>query len=398
MPEISRSVLQILSREFNYKGLTLLLGSRHVGKTHLLKSIQNSYFKKDIQTVYFDLENPQTSLIFNKNKLNNGNLFNKESDVIFLDEISFLNTPWELIESIYRKNKAVKIYASSSSYVKLMEQKDAFLIGKKRIFHILPCNFTEMSQIWTIEPFFFYLKYGGLPALSNCQNEKEVLQTLADIHQSYVLNDVKSLIKKDNIGAFNHLVFLLAERQGRILSVSRLANEIGLSPKTTGFYLKILINTGFILPINSFSRQRGNELIKSYKYYLSDLGIRNMIVKDFRDVRSRNDGLFLYESFVFLEIQKTLDPVSAIHFWHTKDGKSLNFVYIHHRIPYPIHIQTNIKPGEIPPGLRSFLNRYPETKQAFILNLDHEEILSLNHTMIMYQPINKIGDFNKWLV
>ena len=98
-----------------------------------------------------------------------------------------------------------------------------------------------------------------------------------------------------------------------------------------------------------------------------------MIVKDFRNIEDREDAGFIYESFVFLELQKMVDLVSEIHFWRTKDGKEVDFIFIKNRIAFPIEVKSHIKPGQVPSGISAFLKRYPQTKKAFIFNLDYED-------------------------
>ena len=205
------------------------------------------------------------------------------------------------------------------------------------------------------------------------------------------------MIKEENIRAFNNLIYLLAVHQGSLISVSNLAKEIGLTPKSVDNYLNILSHTGVLFPVFSFSRNMGNELRKSRKYYLYDLGIRNMIVKDFRDAEEREDRGFLYESFVFLELVKILDPVSEIRFWRTKDGKEVDFIFIKNRVPFPIEVKTHINAGEIPSGLISFLRRYPKTQKAFIFNLKYTGEKSYKNTRIFYKKTVHIRDFKDWI-
>lgn len=182
------------------------------------------------------------------------------------------------------------------------------------------------------------------------------------------MKDVKSLVKEENIRAFNHLLYLLAERQGSTISVHSLANQIGLSSKGTNRYLDILEGTYVNFRIYSYSNNLGNELKKSCKTYLYDLGMRNILLKDFSSINERTDKGILYESYVFLKLKSLLRPNMEIKFWRTKDGNEVDFILTVNRKPIPIEVKSTLKSADIPSGLKLFLKRYPKSKKAYVVN------------------------------
>lgn len=397
MIEIKREIYKILEKEFAYPEITILLGARQVGKTFLMNKLLNYAQKKGKRARFYDLEQPDTLLSFNQSDKDIIQILTQNTEVVFIDEFYYFKNASHVFKAIYDKGYKVKIFASGSSSLEIHKHLKESLAGRKRIFSIYPCDFTEMNQVWTRNCFNNVIKYGGLPGITKYKDPNDIIMLLSDIHQSYILKDVKSLIKEENIRAFNNLIYLLALYQGSIISVSSLAREIGLTPKSVDNYLNILSHTGVLFPVFSFSRNMGNELRKSRKYYLYDLGIRNMIVKDFRDAEEREDRGFLYESFVFLELVKMLDPVSEIRFWRTKDGKEVDFIFIKNRVPFPIEVKTHINAGEIPSGLISFLRRYPKTQKAFIFNLKYIGEKSYENTRIFYKKIVHSRDFKDWI-
>ncbi|HCU24492.1 MAG TPA: ATPase, partial [Deltaproteobacteria bacterium] len=60
---------------------------------------------------------------------------------------------------------------------------------------------------------------------------------------------------------------------------SNLANENRITAATVESYLEILSQTYVNFVLHSFSGNFANELKKSKKYYLYDLGIRNALLK-----------------------------------------------------------------------------------------------------------------------
>ena len=120
--------------------------------------------------------------------------------------------------------------------------------------------------------------------------------------------------------------------------------------------------------LSSFSRNLGNELKRSKKYYLYDIGIRNALIKDFRKFSQREDKGCILESAVFLSLSSKLMPNEDLKFWRTRDGKEVDFVLIRDRQPIPIEVKSNLKKMCIPPGLKSFLRKYPDTSKAYIVS------------------------------
>jgi len=92
------------------------------------------------------------------------------------------------------------------------------------------------------------------------------------------------------------------------VEASSLARELGVSAPTVSNYLTVLDQTyvNFLLP--SYQTNLANELKKSKKTYLYDLGIRNSILRDFRPADEREDRGAIHETQVFL----TLVPSSGL--------------------------------------------------------------------------------------
>jgi predicted AAA+ superfamily ATPase len=395
--EIKRQVYPDLKAELAYDGITLLIGARQVGKTHLMKKLFKEYQKLGKKVTFYDLEQPDTLLLFNRSEQDITKLLTKGNEVIFLDEFYYLKNASHIFKAIYDSGYKIKIFASGSSTFQIHKHLKESLAGRKRIYTIFPCSFQEMADLWGKDCFNLYLKFGGLPGISKLNKPKDIVLLLSDIHQSYILKDVKSLLKEENIRIYNNLIYLLAERQGSIISINSLAGELGLTSNSIDNYLNILSQTGVSYLVMSFSRNMGNELKKSKKYYLYDIGIRNMILKDFRPLSGREDRGYLLESFVFLELNKMVDPVSEIRFWRTKDGKEVDFIFIRNRVPFPIEVKSKIKYGEITPGMSSFLKRYPQVPKAFVFNLNYEGEMDFKQTKIYYKKLTEISNFLQWI-
>ncbi len=389
MVEIKRDVYPLLLKEFSRREITILIGARQVGKTFLLKKLERHARSVNLRVRYLDLEQPENALLLNRSESDIIATLTKDLDVLLLDEFYYLKNSSHILKAIYDRGTKVKIFASGSSSMEIHRHMKESLAGRKRIYFVNPCGLQEMSQVWGKKTLAEIMRFGGMPGIAHCQEEDRI-RLLADILQSYVLKDVKSLIREENIRAFNHLLYLIAEHQGNVTAVANLAREIGLSAATVENYLSILTQTRVLFPLFSFSRNLGNELKKSRKYYLYDTGICNMLLKDFRAPDKRPDGGFILESFIFHELNRRLDPLSEIRFWRTRDGKEVDLILIRNRIPFPIEVKSTISANEVPAGIQAFIRRYPTTPLAVILNPKLNMESQWGKTKIFYLKLEEV--------
>jgi len=396
MKEIKREIYPVLLDEFRRPEITFLVGARQVGKTYLLKKLHRHAATLKLRTRFFDLEQPENLMLLNRDEAAIVRMLTEGLDAVFLDEFYYLKNASHIFKAIFDSGKKVKIFASGSSALEIHRHMSESLAGRKRVFHVFPCGYSEMKQVWGEEMPGQYLRFGGLPGLAGLA-EPDRLRLLADIVQSYVLKDIKSLVREENIRAFNHLLYLLAQSQGNVVSAAGLAREIGLTQRTIENHMSILSQTRVAFSLSSFSSNLGNELKKSRKNYLFDIGVRNTLLKDFRAAAKRPDGGVILETLVFLELNRLLDPLSEIRFWRTKDGKEVDFIYLRNRVPFPVEVKSTAKPDNLPAGLKSFLNRYPQTTRAFVMNPSLEAEVRCGQTRVFFRKAENAGCFLKWL-
>lgn len=389
--EIKRTILGKLLADLLEKNITILIGARQVGKTFLLRKIESEAKSRGLKTAFFDLEQPETLAKFNLSDAAIVAMMLESGDVIFIDEFHYLKNASHIFKAIYDRGGTTKIFASGSSSLAIHKHLKESLAGRKLVYQIDPCSFLEMVQLGEDFGLEQYCRYGGLPGLINSEDEDKKQALLADILQSYLLKDIKSLIKEENIRAFNNMLFLLAQYQGSIVTSANLSREIGLTARTIDSYFDILAQTYVNFPLHSFSLNYGNELKKAKKYYLYDLGIRNALLRNFASLAGRKDAGVVAESFVFLELQKRLSPNSEIRFWRLKDGTEVDFVWIRDQRPFPVEVKLTCRPGEIPAGIKAFLKRYPDTKMAFVVNQGYEGEMSYQGAVIRHLSLTAAG-------
>lgn len=381
---IKRYILNKLQQELTQPEVVILLGPRQVGKTTLLKMLEDCAKQKGHSTVFFDLEQPQVLANFNRPDKEIVQMISGSSEIVFIDEFQYVRNISKIFKAIFDSKKKIKIFCSGSSSLEIHKHIKESLAGRRFLYRIYPLEYTEIRNSYSNLAFEDYLRFGGMPGLTHTDSEERKQQILNELVGSYILKDIKSLIKEENIRAFNHLLYLLAQNQGSTVSVHSLSAEIGLSSKAINHYLDILEQTYVNYRIYSYSKNLGNELKKSCKTYLYDLGVRNMLLKDFSTIDTRPDKGIILESFVFLKLQAMLSPNMEIKFWRTKDGGEVDFILLKDRKPIPIEVKSKVISSEIPSGLKRFLNRYPAVKSAYIINEQIEKEIKYEDRLIHF--------------
>jgi uncharacterized protein len=388
---INRNILSKLQQELSQPEILILLGTRQVGKTTLLRMLEDYAKQKGLRAAFFDLEQPQVLADFNRPDKEIAQIIIEAGEVVFIDEFQYVRNISKILKAIFDSKKKIKIICSGSSSLEIHKHLKESLAGRRFLYRIYPLEYDEIRNSYPDFTLENYLRFGGMPGLTHTDSEERKQQILNELVGSYILKDIKSLIKEENIRAFNHLLYLLAQNQGSTISVHSLSTEVGLSSKAINRYFDILEETYVGYRIYSYSKNLGNELKKSCKAYLYDLGVRNMLLKDFSNINSRPDKGVILESFVFLKLQAMLAPNMEIKFWRTKDGGEVDFILLKDRIPIPIEVKSKMTAPEIPSGLKRFLARYPNVKLAYIINEEIEQDVSYGDCRIHLTTFEKFS-------
>lgn len=384
--KIKRLIYRELEKQIYDPKISILIGPRQVGKTFLMRELATKARKDGLRYRYFDLEQPNDMLSLGATDKEQFDTLVNSGEVVFVDELHLLKNISHIFKAIYDSQHKIKIFASGSSSLEMHKHLKESMAGRIIYNKIYPLTIRELKQIkdYTQEEI---LIIGGMPGLISYTILEEKIKQLQMIVSTYINRDIKGLIREENIRAFNHLMYILAEKQGSVIVSANLANDIGLSKPTIDKYLEILSQTYVCYTVHSYAKNLSNELKKSKKHYLFDIGIRNCLLKDFSPISERKDTGFLKESFVYLSIVKQLKANMEVRFWRTKQGHEVDFVILKNRRPFLIEVKSNLLKPEIPDGIKKFLDYYPNSTGAIIYN---------DNISCRIQYANKNVQFEHW--
>jgi hypothetical protein len=327
--------------------------------------------------------------------------------VVMIDEFHYLPNATRFFKAVYDGRPRIKIFASGSSALEMHKHMKESLAGRRMLHRVFPLSFFEwlpsrsktgaLPAAFNIAPkeaehkrlkkyLAEFLIFGGMPGLVHEKTDEDKKRLLIDLVATYIQKDVKALLRDEDVISFNRLLSALAAQDSGLLSENAFSGNLNYSIRQVRKDITILSQMFLLYMLKPFSSNRGRELKQTNKSYLFDHGIRNAILNDFRQAKDRTDKGAIYESFVFLEMQKNLRIAQEICYWRTRQKEEVDFVLVADRVPLPIEVKSKIILGEIPPGIRRFMDVYPECKMAIVLNEDYHGQAEYKGKRILFAP------------
>jgi predicted AAA+ superfamily ATPase len=271
--------------------IKVLTGQRRVGKTILLKQIQNLVHQldKEANTVYINKEQNEYKQVKNADDLFNyieSKLKPKQSNYVFIDEIQEI----EEFEIALRQLlvKGIDIYCTGSNANMLSGDLATHLSGRYIEFHINSLSYTEFIQIHKLpnnnDTLNKYIRYGGLPYLVHLTLSDEIVYGyLKSIYNTIILKDIVKRYSIRDVDFLDRLVEYLSDNLGNYVSSNKISDflksqRVHLSVNTVMNYLKYLNNSFFINKVERIDIIGKKRFEINDKYFFTDLGLKHSII------------------------------------------------------------------------------------------------------------------------
>jgi len=400
MRYVPRLLLDKLKKGFRHNRIIIIIGSRQVGKTTLMNMYRSS-IPASYRCFYLNLEDVNSlDACRNIDSLraylqDSGLNIKRHKAFLIIDEFHYIKNATKLFKVIYDLFPQIRILASGSSSIEIQKHLKESLAGRKKVYNLYPLGFEEfvrfrneeehsrytklgfkntssvLIEMYTKDYLKDYLLFGGYPKVALLRGKTEKIEELQDIYNSYIQKDIKSLIKGEDISAYNNLLKILSSQIGNLLNVNELSNTLEISRRQILKYLNVLEQTFIIRLLNPFYSNKRMEISKMPKLYLLDSGIANFSLGNFGRIDYRPNLGGYIENFIFCEIIKYKPIHYQVFFWRTKLGTEIDFILEGNDelIPVEVKWQKNVS-TTVPRNLISFLKAHKNIKKAIIVNKD----------------------------
>jgi len=396
---IKRFLEEKVKKYLSKKEIIAIVGPRQSGKTTMLKNI----FKDLKNAVFLDFEDRETLELFNEDIKSFIELYVKKYDYLFIDEFQYAKEGGKNLKYIY-DNFKTKIIISGSSVSGLSIQSIKYLVGRIFVFNLYPFSFEEFlsykepelyNKIYLkrklsnpiiekiITYFYEFCVFGGYPRVILAKDKEEKETVLRNIYNTYFLKEIKEMLSLPEDHKLSKLINALALQIGNLVNYNELSAISGFNHKDLLDYLNVLEKTFICLRSLPFYSNKRTELVKAPKIFFLDNGFRNIIIKDFKPIKERQDKGILYENFVASEITK---KDVEVKYWRTKSKAEVDFIIEKKGTLVPVEVKSDLKKPKLTKSFTSFLEKY-KPKRGIILS----ERLFKDKNKIKFRPIFSVS-------
>ena len=319
-------------REFYDSDLIkVIIGIRRCGKSVLLKQIMEELKIDDDHIIYINFEDVEYAFIkdyLDLNRYVKEKITDDKKYYLFFDEIQLV-TEWEKAINSFKATLNVSIFVTGSNSKLLSSELATLLSGRYVLFKISPFSFNEVIELKGIkdrrdieDAFNDYLLWGGLPQRFEFKTEDGMKTYLSDVFDAIVLKDIVKRHNIKNITLFERVMEYLVTNPSQVFSPTNMLREfskeeIPISTRTIYECLDYAESSLLMSKVSSFDIRGKRILSRKDKYYLSDLGLGQIL-----NVNKKNQFGAYLENVVYNELIYRGYNVSV----GNNNGKEIDFI------------------------------------------------------------------------
>lgn len=384
---IRENYLNLLIDAKDTEFIKVITGVRRSGKSTLLLMYKEYLLNNSVnenEIIYINFESAMYDYIRNYKDLYEEikNKLSKSKTYILLDEVQNVKE-WEKAINSLNIDFDVDIYITGSNAYLLSSELATLLSGRYIEIKMYPLSFKEFLKFNEYdannieEKFYEYLKYGGLPAITQIKDKNNLIMAyLNDIYNTIIKKDIIERNKIKDISLLENIVKYVSANIGSPISANKISDYLNSNKiteksnhSTIDNYLKMLENA-FIIYKADRSDIKSKALLKTLgKYYIADTGLRNIIL-GFRNI----DEGHLIENVVYLELLRRGFKVNI--------GKTLEY-----EVDFIAENPDEIKYYQVSQSIKEDLVRERELRSLESIQDNYEKII-----LTMDKSINK--DYN----
>jgi uncharacterized protein len=319
----------------NETKILFIWGPRRSGKTTLINKLAKKF---NVAKYNFDLASDRDKFAPRREVLEK---IVKENNIILIDEVQSHPGSTIILKLLHDEFNVNVIATGSSELRQKSGQKFDSLAGRFNEIYCLPLSIKEIadnvkpkdserenfykntainSQIWGTYPEVY---------TQNNISENKRIDLLQRILDTYVLKDIVDIYELKNQKLAKDILTKVALQLGSEVSIREIANSLGAYHTTVSNYLEIFIKNYILIPLPSFKTNTRKAVSENRKLYFYDLGIRNMLIQDFRDLELRQDKGGVFENFIMIELEKMRRLTNTkvnFYFYREYGGKEIDLI------------------------------------------------------------------------
>lgn len=369
---IPRHIEKLLLQALKQFPACMITGPRQAGKSTLLEHCLKDYQFANLDD--FDVralakEDPKY-------------FFERYPPPLVIDEIQYAPELLSYIKILIDKDRklAGRFVLTGSQTFQVMKGVSESLAGRIAIFDLYPLMWRELffgncldKNSSSVDQLFDLFLKGFYPEI-HTKDDLNLDLWFRTYVRTYIERDVRDIKAIVDLSRFQTFMQVLAARVGRILNLSEIAKEIGLSVKTVKDWLSILEATYIIRLLKPFHGSMKKRLIKSPKLYFVDNGLLcHLLGLNSKEQLEKSPFKgFIFENLIILETIKKLETeVSHLkcYFYKTLDDLEIDLVLATTHIQKAYEIKFSMTPKRRMVHALSRLGRDLPDVEMFLISL-----------------------------
>lgn len=298
------------------KKMVFIGGPRQVGKTTLSKSMcrgpfsEGEYFNWDVDT--------DRRIILKK-------AWSKEAPLIIFDEIHKYPRWKQWIKGVYdSKTDQQQYLVTGSARLDVYKQGGDSLMGRYHYWRLHPVTLDEIPLSLTVdETYQRLLTLGGFPEPFLSGDEREARRWRRERFDRILREDVRDLENIHNIQLLYLFVDALRSRAGQLITLSNIARDLEIAPKTAKSWLTLCERMYISFSIYPFIGKVPRSIRKPAKVYFYD------------NADTLTDNGSRLENLVATTLLKRLNFIEdymgyrcQLYYVRDKDGREVDFLTV----------------------------------------------------------------------
>jgi len=398
-----KEYLEFLVKSKDRQIIKVVFGVRRCGKSTLFEIykdflLENGVEKNQIISINFeDMDYEELTDYKKLYEYIKSKMIGDRKNYIFLDEIQHVDKFEKVVDSLFIKENT-DLYITGSNAYFMSSELATLLSGRYIELKMLPLSFKEYYQAkleyekleqkenriskTLIQYYNKYIVNSSFPYTLQLDSDlKNIHEYLSGIYNSVLLKDIVARLKISDVMKLESVVKYIFDNIGNLTSLSKIANTLTsmgrkTDAKTIEKYIRGLTDSLLVHEVSRYNI-KGKEFLSTLsKYYVTDLGLRQMILGN----RNIDMGHIL-ENIIYLELLRRKGNVYVGQF----DKNEIDFVVINsNEIEYYQVALTVLDENTLKRELDAFKNikdNYPKyliTLDDVMVNTDYDGIKVVN--------------------
>lgn len=345
---IPRTVMSAIERSIRFNPVTLITGSRQVGKTTVCTELarEHGFNYVSLAKIAERVSAREDPALF----------LSMHPAPLIIDEVQYVPALFDHIKSIIDQvafdgdDNSGMFVLTGSQVFSLMEGVTESLAGRVGIIRMLPLSLNEIlgrdelpfkvdfesnilrsrTATMGLEEVYERILRGGYPKLY-AKPDYAVSEYYSDYITAYIERDVSQILKIKDQGAFVRFMRIMASLTGQELVYDTVAKAIGVDMKTIRAWTSVLEASGIIHLLQPYSGSAVRSISKRPKMYFWDTGLACHLanVFDKADLSSVNIFGAMVETMIVNEIMKSYSNNRAdagFYYYRSTNGNGVDLV------------------------------------------------------------------------